>query len=218
MAKLTYINNGKIESVDGNDYVFASDWNPNLVKQVIVAIDSNSRANTAQAKDRSQVKGSDKKPWRQKGTGRARHGSRYSPIWRGGGITFGPLTDRNYTKKVNRKARNTALRSVLSKRVTDDQLTVIDLPELKAPKTSEIAQWLASASKSAKNSDLKTGTAHQVTIVIDNPSDIIRKSARNLPGIQVVSVADLNAASALLSKQLVLAGKEAVKSLESRLS
>lgn len=216
--KLTYIDNGKVGSVEGSDHVFGASWNPDLVKQVVVAIDANRRANTAQTKDRSQVRGADKKPWRQKGTGRARHGSRYSPIWRGGGVTFGPLNIRNFSKKVNRKARNSALRSVLSKRVADNQLSVIDLPKLKEPKTSVVSDWLKSSAKTLKNDDVKTGSAHQVMIVVDDPTDVVRKSVRNLPGIQLVSTADLNASTALISKQLVLAGKEAVSALESRLS
>ena len=215
--KLTYIDNGKAGSVEASDHVFNTAWKPGLVKDTIVAIQSNRRANTAQTKDRSQVRGADTKPWRQKGTGRARHGSIYSPIWRGGGVTFGPLNTRNYDKKVNRKARNTALRSALSKIQADGKLSVVSPLELTEPKTSRALDWLTSNLNILKQTELLAKDGHAVLVVADQPNVYLKKSLRNLKNVRLVSTADLNVEDAMLPRRILLAGKEAISALEKRL-
>ena len=217
MAKLTYINNGKTGSVEASDHVFNTAWKPGLVKEVIVAIQSNRRANTAHSKDRAAVRGADTKPWRQKGTGRARHGSIYSPIWRGGGVTFGPLNVRNYDKKVNRKARNSALRSALSHQVAEGKLTVVSALELSAPKTKEALNWLTTNLEVLKNIELLDKKGHAILVVADAPSVYLKKSLRNLTNVRLCSTADLNVEDAMLPRHIFVFGEEGVKSLESRL-
>jgi large subunit ribosomal protein L4 len=217
MATLTHIDNGKAGSITASDSVFGANWNPELVKEVILSIQSNRRANTAKTKDRAEVRGADTKPWRQKGTGRARHGSRYSPIWKGGGITFGPLNTRNYTKKVNRKARNTALRSALSYLVQNDNLSVASGLELKEPKTKTAAKFVADNLEALKKQDLQHKTGYVLTVVADNPSPNLKKSFRNLPGINIVSSADLNVEDVMRPRHLVVFDQNSLKAIETRL-
>lgn len=218
MTKLTYIDNGKAGSITASDRVFGTAWKPDLVKQAILAIQSNRRANTAHAKDRAAVRGADTKPWRQKGTGRARHGSIYSPIWRGGGVTFGPSNERNYTKKVNRKERAAALRSALSYLVANDNLSVASGLEIKSPKTKEASAFVADQLKALKKEELLLKTGHVLAVVAENPTDAIKKSFRNLPGIKVISAADLNVEDAMLPRHLIILDQDSVKALEARLS
>ena len=127
MKTKVYDHKGKeARSIDLPDTLFGLDWNADLVHQVVVGMQSNARTNTAHTKDRSEVSGGGKKPWRQKGTGQARHGSKRSPIWSGGGITFGPRNERNYDKKINTKMRRKALLVALSQKMRDGQVLFVD--------------------------------------------------------------------------------------------
>src|SRR3989339_1534245 len=129
-------------SITVSDAVFGAAWKPDLVHQAITAYYANKRNSVAQTKDRSEVRGGGKKPWRQKHTGHARHGSRRSPIWSGGGITFGPNSDREYGVKMNRKARRKALYMVLSDKVANDRFVVVDDLKFDTPKTSVMMKAL----------------------------------------------------------------------------
>ena len=115
--------NGKLEVADK---VFAAKLNPDLVHQVYVALEANARQPWADTKDKSEVRGGGKKPWKQKGTGRARHGSSRSPIWKGGGVTFGPLSIRNYKKKVNKKMNRQAVSMCLSDKLMQEKMFVLE--------------------------------------------------------------------------------------------
>ncbi|KKT21953.1 MAG: 50S ribosomal protein L4, partial [Candidatus Nomurabacteria bacterium GW2011_GWF2_43_8] len=117
------------------DRVFAAKWRSDLVHQVVESMRSNKRAGTADTKDRGEVRGGGSKPWKQKGTGRARHGSSRSPIWVGGGVTHGPLAEKNYKRKISKKMRAQALFSVLSKKLKDGEIIFIDSLSLSGIKT-----------------------------------------------------------------------------------
>nr|MBP7006461.1 50S ribosomal protein L4 [Candidatus Paceibacterota bacterium] len=106
--------------------VFGAKWRADLVHQVVESMRSNKRAGTADTKDRGEVRGGGRKPWKQKGTGRARHGSTRSPIWVGGGVTHGPLSDKNYKRKISKKMKAQALFSVLSKKLKDGEIVFVD--------------------------------------------------------------------------------------------
>lgn len=158
-----------------NDALFGIEPNNNIVFDVVTNQQASLRQGTHAVKNRSAVRGGGRKPWRQKGTGRARAGSSRSPIWRGGGVVFGP-TPRSYSYKVPRKSRRLAIKSVLSQKVLDNELIVVDSLELDTPKTKEFRAILDNL-----NVDKK------VLLVLENTNDNIFKSARNLSHVKVVS-------------------------------
>src|SRR5882724_8931234 len=122
--------------------IFGLPWNADLVHQVVVAMQANARQNVAHTKDRGEVRGGGKKPWQQKGTGRARHGSSRSPIWKGGGVTHGPRNDKIYARKINRAARQKALLVVLSRKYRDGELTFVDSLSFDTPKAKMAKDFL----------------------------------------------------------------------------
>lgn len=128
--------------IELSDKIFARPWNADLVHQILIAQQANRRIPWAHTKGRGEVSGGGKKPWKQKHTGRARHGSIRSPIWRGGGVTHGPIKEKDYSQKINKKMLRAALYSVLSKKLADGQLKVMDSLELEAPKTKIVSQFV----------------------------------------------------------------------------
>ena len=158
-----------------NDDLFGIEPNNNVVFDVITNQQATQRQGTHAVKNRSAVRGGGKKPWRQKGTGRARAGSSRSPIWRGGGVVFGP-TPRSYGYKVPRKSRRLAIKSVLSQKVLDNELIVVDKLELETPKTKEFRAILDNLEVDKK-----------VLLVLENTNENIFKSAKNIPNVKVVS-------------------------------
>ncbi len=134
-------------SIDLPEEIFDLKINDDLIHQVIVSMMSNKRQVLAHTKDRGEVSGGGKKPWKQKGTGRARHGSIRSPIWRGGGITFGPTKERNFKKKINKKAKITALFQILSQKLRDGEIIFVDSISLDEPKTKKAKEILENLSK-----------------------------------------------------------------------
>ena len=153
-------------------------------------------------KNRTEVKGGGKKPWRQKGTGRARQGSIRAPQWRGGGVVFGPTPDRNYKLKMNRKVRRLALKSALSQKVIDNELTVLDNIVLDAPKTKDMVKVLENLEANRKT-----------LIVMDEINENVALSARNIPGVKVIESKGLNVYDILDSTKLVMT-EEAIKAVE----
>lgn len=186
--------------------VFAAKWRADLVHQVVESMRSNKRAGTADTKGRGEVRGGGKKPWKQKGTGRARHGSSRSPIWVGGGVTHGPLAEKNYKRKITRSMRAQALFSVLSKKFKDEEIIFVDslaVPEIKTKTATEIV----------KNLNLKNRTL----VALHDREPKIEKSFRNISGLELVFVKNLNPLDVLNHKYLVIENPaEAVKFLEGR--
>ncbi len=137
MLKIKVLNQSgnEVSDLNLNETVFGIEPNTQVLYDVVHAQRAAMRSGTSSTKIRSEVRGGGRKPWRQKGTGRARHGSIRSPIWRGGGITFGPRPNKNYRRKVNKKANQLAFRSILSYRLANDQLVVVDKLHLEEPKT-----------------------------------------------------------------------------------
>lgn len=139
------LDNKEVGVVEVPDAIFSVKWNRDLVHQVLVAQQANSRDPIAHAKDRSEVRGGGKKPWRQKGTGRSRHGSIRSPLWAGGGVTFGPRNERVFAKKINNKMRRAAVLSVLSKKFSENQIKIVE--GFSAPEKATSKAFLALASR-----------------------------------------------------------------------
>lgn len=206
---------GKI-SIPGN--IFGLAWNGDLVHQVIVGMQSNMRAGTAHTKDRGEVSGGGKKPWKQKGTGRARHGSNRSPIWVGGGTTFGPRNEKDYSKKINKKMRVKALFTVLSKRFVDSQILFVDnilLGEIKTKDASSVMSTLAKI-EGFERVDTKKKTG--VLMVVPEKEEILVKSFANLPGVTVITASELNALNASTFNTIVVVNPEdSIKSLEAKI-
>ena len=146
--------------------VFGVTWNPNLVHEVVVGMQANARTSTAHTKDRGEVRGGGKKPWKQKGTGRARHGSSRSPIWTGGGITFGPRSEKDYSVKINKKVRAKALATVLSKKLADQEILFVDSLIMTEPKTKDAKAVLTALAKGTGQDSLATKRKNSAIVVL----------------------------------------------------
>ena len=191
-------------SVKVSDETFGQEFKESLIHQVVTACLAGTRAGTAQQKSRSQVRGGGIKPWRQKGTGRARSGTIRSPIWIGGGATFA-ARPRDYTQKINRKMYRAAMRSILSELVRQERLVAIDTFGVDSPKTKQLAGKLAELGLS------------NVLIVTDEADDNLYLAARNLPKVAVCDAASADPVS-LVGFDKILMTKGAVEKIEERLS
>lgn len=182
-----------------NDKVFGIEPNDNVVFEAIIRQRAGKRQGTSKVKNRSAVRGGGKKPWRQKGTGRARQGSIRAPQWRGGGTVFGPIP-RSYAYTMPRKQRRLAIKSVLSQKLIDNDLIVLDKLTMLAPKTKELVSMLNSLNADGK-----------VLIVTDDNN--VQLSARNLAKVKAVPVNGLNVEDAVNYGKLILS-QDAVKKIE----
>ena len=191
-------------TVAAPDTVFNRDFNEALVHQIVVAYQANARQGTREQKDREMVKHSTKKPWRQKGTGRARAGMTSSPIWRGGGRTFPNSPDENFTHKVNKKMYRVGLCSILSKLAKDDRLRVVDGLKLESPKTKPLA------------AKLKAMGLESVLIITDTLDENLYLAARNLKNVMVVEPRYADPVSLIHFKNVVVT-KDAIAKLEEML-
>jgi large subunit ribosomal protein L4 len=189
------------ESVSASDAAFGREYNEALVHQVLTAYMANARQGTRAQKDRSEVRHSTKKPWRQKGTGRARAGMTSSPLWRGGGRIFPNRPDENFTHKVNRKMFRAGLSSILSQLAREERLVVVDSFSVNAPKTKLLAQKLK---------DMGLGNVLIITEAID---DNLHLSSRNLPHVNIVTVANTDPVS-LIRHEKVIVTRGAVAKIE----
>jgi large subunit ribosomal protein L4 len=192
MAKLEIINmqRQKVAEIEVDDRILHETEKPHLVFDVVRMQLAGRRSGTADTKERSLVSGGGKKPWKQKGTGRARAGSSRSPLWRGGGTIFGPHP-RDYSFRPPRKVRQAALRSVVADKFRENKLLVLEKLEITQAKTKELAAAL-------KALDVKNAL-----IVIGGPDEMIEKSARNIPDIQVTRCEGLNVHDILRHEHLV---------------
>lgn len=194
---------GTLEIVDG---VFNIEPNVNAVRQALIAFQANQRTGTHATKTRAFVRGGGKKPWRQKGTGRARQGSIRAPQWRGGAIIFGPQP-RDYRQKVNRKVKRLALMSALSDLVRQDKFIVVSDFGITAPKTKDFTAFL---------DRVGAGGGAKVLVMLAEPQDNVLLSARNLPQVNVLPVGEVNIFD-LLTSDVIVTTSEGVKALEGAL-
>jgi len=198
--------------------VFGVAWNGDLVHQVVVGMQANKRAGTAHTKDRSEVSGGGKKPWKQKGTGRSRHGSNRSPIWVGGGVTFGPRNDKDYSQKINKKMRVKALYTVLSKKLADSQILFVDSLSLDEIKTKDAASVLSTLSKVEGFSKLTTKKHTGVLLVLPEANETLVKSFANLPGVSITTALEMNVLMAATFHAIVVVNPvDAIAALESKM-
>lgn len=203
--------------------VFAAKWRADLVHQVVEGMRSNKRAGTADTKDRGEVRGGGRKPWKQKGTGRARHGSSRSPIWVGGGVTHGPLAEKNYKRKISKKMRAQALFSVLSKKLKDAEIIFVDSLDMPAINTKSAVGVMKNLEKVfEKNTTKKLHPARgfgrgKVLTALYGRNEKAEKSFRNISALEIVFLKNLNPLDVLNHKYLLIENpEESVKFLESR--
>ncbi|MBI4276637.1 50S ribosomal protein L4 [Candidatus Uhrbacteria bacterium] len=184
------------------DHLFHVEPNPALVHQVVVALQANSRTTIAHTKTRGEVRGGGKKPWKQKHTGRARHGSIRSPIWVGGGVVFGPRKDRNYEKKIPKQMKRQALAVALSDRVRHDALKALDTVQLPEMKTKHVASMITILQEKIPLH------AKKMLLIVQKQPDVIRAS-RNIPtvtavGADAVSILDIIGHPAVIATRAAL--------------
>lgn len=190
----------KVGSLTLEASLFDVKMNPALIHEAVVAQQANSREAIAHTKTRGEVAGSSKRPWKQKGTGRARHGSTKSPIWVGGGISFGPRNDRNFSLKINKRAKRKALAMVLSEKVATDRFVALETFDLKDGKTKELAMILKNLPISKK----------KTLIILPPEQKDVAIAAQNMKGVETMPSNTLNIVD-LLKADVVLISKEAVE-------
>ena len=198
--KIELLSTKKNTGIDISDSIFGKDFNESLVHQAVVSFMAGSRQGSAKQKTRSEVRGGGKKPYRQKGTGRARAGTIRSPIWRGGGVTFASRP-RDYSKKINKKMYRAAIRSIFSELLRQEKLVGIEKPVLEKPKTKEIANLL------------KQFSLTKVLIITEGPDINLYLSARNIPNVDVISVREINPVILLKSNKVAVTA-DALKQIE----
>lgn len=198
--------------------LFGVAWNDALMHQVVTSMQDNARNPVAHVKTRGDVRGGGRKPWRQKGTGRARHGSIRSPIWRGGGVTHGPRKEKIYARAIPRKMRAKALAMALSRKLHDGEVVFVDSFAFQAPKTAVAKNALVSLSRALGFKKLLEKRANFALIALAEPREAATKSFRNIGNVAVKPVRDLNPVSVLQHSYLVIENpKEAVSILTRRL-
>jgi large subunit ribosomal protein L4 len=198
--------------------VFAEKWNADLVHQVVVGMQANARQPIAHTKDRSEVRGGGKKPWAQKGTGRARHGSSRSPIWRHGGVTHGPRNDRDFSQKLNKKMRVKALFVVLSKKYADGQMFFLNDIAMKEPKTKDARALLTSWGTIDGFAPLATRRKNALYVVLSKGDAAVKKSFQNMGNVLVGTVGTVNPVDLLSYRYVLFANPdECVKAMEAKL-
>ncbi|MBC8465370.1 MAG: 50S ribosomal protein L4 [Parcubacteria group bacterium] len=210
MESLVYNEQGKeTGKVALPEAVFGLPKNDDLVHQVVVSMQSNARTNVAHVKDRSEVRGGGKKPWKQKGTGRARHGSRRSPIWIGGGVTHGPRNEKNFDKKINRKMARKALHTVLSGKVKDAEVLFVDSFSTEEPKAAW-AKGVLDALGGVKGYEaIANRKNNAVLIAVGEKNDAVFKSFGNFGNVAIMEARNINPVDALSYKHIVFVGPDA---------
>ncbi len=181
--------------------IFGLQWNADLVHSVVTAMQANARTSSAHTKDRSEVRGGGKKPWAQKGTGRARHGSSRSPIWKGGGVTHGPRNEKIYSQKINRQARQKALLVALSRKYKDGEIIFINSLEMSKPKTADAKCVLTAFTNAGFHLTRKRNAA---LIALPSRHMPTMKSFSNINTVNVENVHNLNPVNVLSSKYLII--------------
>jgi large subunit ribosomal protein L4 len=189
----------KVGTVELDPGVYGAEVNIHLLHEVVVYQEAKHRRGTGCAKNRGEVAGSGKKPWRQKGTGRARAGERGSPVWRGGGVVFGPKP-RDFSINVHKKVRKAALRSALSAKCGEGKLTLVAELKLDRIKTADLLAWLR-----------KLELGENALVVIAAADEKVERSARNLPKVKVIRAEGINVRDLLLYDRLVMTKDAALK-------
>ena len=199
-----------VHDLELSEKIFGVKSNAELLHQAVITQMANERQVLADTKDRSEVRGGGKKPWKQKGTGRARVGSSRSPIWIGGGVTFGPTSDRNFSKKINKKMKQKAMFMALSDKLANGALVILDDLKMEEFKTKKFNEVLTAIETKVLNNDRRN-----ILIINDSKDEKVKYSARNLKGTEIINLENINIVELLKYKNLLLT-EAAVKALEER--
>lgn len=202
----------EVEKIKLPEEIFGVKINQDLIKQAHEAQISHARIPYAHSKDRSEVRGGGKKPWRQKGTGRARHGSIRSPIWRGGGVTFGPRKEKIFTKQINKKMRRKALLMVLSGKARDNEIVVVDSLKIEQPKTKLMANFVKNLKLKVK-SDMAKGA---LVVMHEKDENVIRATS-NIAKFMTIGANNLNVVD-LLNHKYILMSKQSIEIIKNTFS
>ncbi len=209
----------KVGSISLPETLFGQPWRTDLVHQVTTAMQANLRQNRAHTKDRAEVSGGGRKPWKQKGTGQARHSSTRSPIWRHGGVTFGPRSTRDYGEKINKKMRLGALLSVLSRKAKEGEIILVDSLSFAAPKTAVAKSMLGALAKGADVATLVTKKKNAALFALASYDANTIKSFKNFGSIQTEELRNINPVDIMSHKYLIIEKpEESFKALEARLA
>jgi large subunit ribosomal protein L4 len=209
----------EINKIDLPEQIFELPWNRDLVHQVVTTMMTNARQPIAHTKNRAEVRGGGKKPWKQKGTGRARHGSNRSPIWIGGGVTFGPRNEKDYARKINKKAKAKALATILSRKFKDNEIIFVDSLDINEPKTAEAKNRIASLATIAGFEKLATKRKNTALISISKKDNNIKKSFSNFGNFMTEEVRNINPVDLMNYKYLVFVNpEETIKVLTERIN
>ena len=184
--------------------MFGVAWNADLVHEVVIGMQANARESSAHTKGRGDVSGGGKKPWKQKGTGRARHGSSRSPMWVGGGVSHGPRNEKDYSVKINKKVRAKALAVVLSKKFVDAEIIFVDALSFAEPKTAQAKTVLSALAKGTGQTSLSTKRKNTAVVVLPARNAAIEKSFRKFGNIEVMQAKDINPVDLLTYKYVVM--------------
>jgi large subunit ribosomal protein L4 len=205
-AKIYNTQAKEVGKIDLPESIFGLPWNPDLVHQAVETMQANARHGNAHTKDRGEVRGGGKKPWRQKGTGRARHGSTRSPIWVGGGVAHGPRNTKDYSKKLNRKMAGRALLVALSQKLRDGEVIFVDSLEMTAPSAKEAKAFLSAFAQKGFGVMKRKNAA---LVALPAKHDPTFKSFGNFGNVTAAEVRNLNPVSVLSAKYLVIANPAA---------
>jgi len=197
--------------------IFGAKWRSDLVHQVVQSMRSNKRSGTADTKGRGEVRGGGKKPWKQKGTGRARHGSSRSPIWVGGGMTHGPLAEKNYKRKISKTMRAQALFSVLSRKLKDGEILFVDSLSMPGIKTKDAVKIVQNLAKVSNWKNVSLSKKPRILTALSERNKKTEKSFRNIPQLEISFLKNMNPSDVLDYKYLLIENPvESVKFLEAR--
>jgi large subunit ribosomal protein L4 len=205
----------KAGSVELPEAIFGVEWNDSLMHQVVTSMQDNARTNVAHTKGRGEVRGGGRKPWKQKGTGRARHGSSRSPIWKGGGVTHGPNNAKDFSRTIPKKMRAKALFMALSKKMKDGQIVFVDSFGIEKPSTASAKKALVALSKSGFEK-LGATKKNLALVAFSDAQEAGSKSFRNIGNVTSSPVKDLNPVAILKHSFLIIENPEAAVAILSQ--
>jgi large subunit ribosomal protein L4 len=208
-APIFDIEGKEVGTVSLPEEIFGLSWNADLVHQVITSMNTDARESLAHTKNRGEVAGTGKKPWAQKGTGRARHGSRRSPIWVGGGVAHGPRNEKNYSRKINKKMKTKALFTLLSKKLRDGEVLFIKNIDIAEPKTRNAKSVLSRVAEGSGKTMLALKKRNNAVIAAPELSVNVKRGFQNFGNLEVLETRNLNPLALANYKYIVIASPEA---------